>query len=723
MTGADRHYKASIARLASMLGVQTSYMDASGVRREASIDSLARVLTGLGAAAGTEKQASASEQRLMAESLARRIEPVVVAWRGRRSAVRFSVRPGSRAAWTLHLEDGTVIEGKADTAGLSRTARKGPLGERLPEFVLPLPASLPLGYHRLTIDQGGERLETFVIAAPVRSFRHEPGVYEREWGVFCPAYALRSRSGAGCGTFSDLRELARWSESLGGRVVATLPLLASFAGNRPGPNDPSPYAPVSRLFWNELFIDPSRTPEYATCEAAWRLAESSAFVREAGALARDPLVNYPKCANLRQRVLGLLAEHFFTQRGDKGQSFRAFLAERPLASQYAAFRACTEKQGSAWGEWAGRARRGVIKPEDYDVRDHRYHLYAQYAAWLEMLALGAELHGSGGLFYLDLPVGVSPFGFDTWKWQGLFAPCSTGAPPDPYFTGGQNWGFPPLRPDACREEGYEYFRMCLQAHMRHADYLRLDHVMAFYRLFWIPDGMSAADGVYVRYPADEFFAILNIESHRYRCRLVGENLGTVPPEVNAALEKHNLCGLYVAQYEMQPRSPALRPVPANCVASVNTHDMPTFATTWSAGDVDDRIGLGLLDPKARSKERATRERMKKSLVAFLRSQKLLKRGAVQVADVRDALLAYLARSDADFVLINLEDLWLETHWQNVPGTMNEHPNWRRKTRCALDEIARDERVAALLMRIDALRRGRPTPTRGAKKKRVKRAGR
>jgi 4-alpha-glucanotransferase len=244
--------------------------------------------------------------------------------------------------------------------------------------------------------------------------------------------------------------------------------------------------------------------------------------------------------------------------------------------------------------------------------------------------------------------------------------------------------------------------------MRHADYLRLDHVMAFHRLFWIPDGMTAADGVYVRSRGEELFAVLCLESHRNRCRLVGENLGTVPPEVNRAIARHDLCGLYVGQYEMQPTSPALRPVPPNCVASVNTHDMPPLATAWAGGDVGDRIALGMLDRSRKGAELAARARQKKSLVAFLRARRLLPTGRVDARRVRDALLLFLAQSEADFLLVNLEDLWLERRWQNVPGTMDEHPNWRRKLRLSLDELAADRGIASLLLRIDAARRGRTT---------------
>lgn len=720
MKGAAKDYISTLHRLAGLRGVQTSYTDASGVKRAASPAALARVLTGLDSPSGTEAQATASETRLLGELARTKIQPVTVVWFGRRAFAELALEATARGrvTWALRLESGPVVEGAAAVDSLKVVQRRGAMGNGVATALVPLPASLPMGYHRLSIGHAGQRFETTVIVAPTKSFRHEAGVYDREWGVFCPVYALRSEANLGAGDLSDLRDLAQWGESLGGRVLATLPLLACHLGEKTGPFDPSPYAPISRLFWNEVFIDPTRTPEFDGCAAAKRIMSSAAFAREAKNLRAAELVDYRAVGTLKRRVLEALAESFFSGEGEKSETFRAFLAEKPLAREYALFRGATEKRGEAWGEWPS-AMRSRLRDADADAASVRYHLHAQYAAWLELLAMGAEMKAGGGLMYLDLPVGVSPFGFDTWRYRGLFAPCSTGAPPDPYFTGGQNWGFPPMHPEVCREDGYAYFRECLRAHMRHADYLRLDHVMAFHRLFWIPDGMSPAEGVYVRYRDEEMYAVLCLESHRNRCRLVGENLGTVPPEVNKALARHDLCGLYVAQYEMQPKAPALRGVPANCVASVNTHDMPPFATAWSGGDVGDRIKLGMLDAKKRAGELASRKKAKAALVALLRKKKMLAAGKADAASVRDALLLLLAQSPADFLLINLEDLWLETKWQNVPGTMDEHPNWRRKLRYTLEEIAGNRKIRSLLERVDALRRGRPQKKARAATRRVR----
>ncbi|MBL8744929.1 MAG: 4-alpha-glucanotransferase [Phycisphaerae bacterium] len=708
-------------RLAGLRGVMTSYTDASGVKRSASAETLARVLTALGSPAGTEAQASASEVRLVEALSRRRVEPVTVAWAGTSASAALSIggTDRGRVTWGLRLESGETRDGAFELSSLKSGAGHSAPGGGARRVMVPLPPGLPTGYHRLSLGHAGERFDSMLIVAPRRSYREPRAAAARAWGLFCPAYSLRSGRSWGVGDLSDVRELARWSGALGGRVVATLPLLACFLGEARGPCDPSPYAPISRVFWNELFVDPTRTAEFAGCEAAKRIASSSAFSREASRLRRGALVDYREAARLKRRVMEALARSFFDQGGERSESFRMFLGEKPSAREYAVFRGVTERRGEPWTDWPVAMRRRLVEG-DADASAVRYHLYAQYAAWMELLATGAELKAAGGAMYLDLPVGASGVGFDAWKHGDLFAPCAAGAPPDPFFTSGQNWGFPPMHPWVCREDGYAYLRECLRSHMRHAEFLRLDHVMAFHRLFWVPEGMSPRDGAYVRYRDEEMYAVLCLESHRSRCRLIGENLGTVPPEVGRSLARHGLSGLYVAQYEMKEKSPALRRVPRECVASVNTHDMPPFASMWSGRDVGDRIALGMLDGARRKRELESRKRAKAALVARLRREGLLASGAAiaPVSRVRDALLRHLASSDAELVLINIEDLWLETEWQNVPGTTGEHPNWRRKLRLTLESIKSDAGLARLLGRIDAVRReskSRGRRSRGARR--------
>jgi 4-alpha-glucanotransferase len=295
--------------------------------------------------------------------------------------------------------------------------------------------------------------------------------------------------------------------------------------------------------------------------------------------------------------------------------------------------------------------------------------------------------------------------FDVWRHPHLCARgAAAGAPPDSFFTKGQNWGFPPLQPDRLRERGYDHLIACLHHHLEHAGVLRIDHVMQLHRLYWIPQGMEAKDGVYVRYPAEELYAILSLESHRHQAMIVGENLGTVPPEVYESMDRHEVLGMYVVQYELQPGQ-GLRQPPARSVASLNTHDMPTFRSYWEGRDVGVLRELGFFDEDQARSELERRDALRRGLVSELPADPARSDGATYDAVLR-RLLEYLAASPAHMVLVNLEDLWREAEPQNVPGTSFERPNWRRKARPSFEEFSTMPAVIDTLRRIDELLRRR-----------------
>jgi len=292
----------------------------------------------------------------------------------------------------------------------------------------------------------------------------------------------------------------------------------------------------------------------------------------------------------------------------------------------------------------------------------------------------------GGGLYLDLPLGVHPDGYDVWADRASFAlDVAAGAPPDSFFTAGQNWGFAPLHAERIRENGYAYLRACLAHHLEAASTLRIDHVMSLHRLFWIPSGMETKDGVYVRYKAEEMYAVLTLASMRHRSMLVGEDLGLVPPPVRPAMRRHGVLGMHVVQYELRPDAAnPLDPPRPDAVASLNTHDMPPFAAWLEGLDITDREDLGLLDTSQAAWDRGIRGAQRRALLTFLRRQGL------PAEDTLDSLLfftlVHLRRQPAPLLLVNVEDLWLETSPQNVPGTALERPNWRRKLRYPLQRF-------------------------------------
>jgi 4-alpha-glucanotransferase len=406
---------------------------------------------------------------------------------------------------------------------------------------------------------------------------------------------------------------------------------------------------------------------------------------------------------LKRRVLEELARSFFQNASQRRASFERFIAEHPRLEDYARFRAVGERLRTPWPQWPASLRDGNINPGDYDEAARRYHLYVQWVVEEQLQSLAKEARKTGPGLYLDLPLGVHAHGYDVWRERASFAvEASGGAPPDVVFTKGQDWGFPPLHPGRIREHGYRYVLSYLRRQLKYAGVLRIDHMPVFHRLFWIPQGMEPRNGVYVRYPAEELYALFSLESHRHKAMLVGEDLGTVPLEVPESMARHNVHRMYVVQYLLQadPKE-ALPEVPSDSIASLNTHDMPPFAAYWQGRDIRQRQELGLLGDQDPEHEQEKRKAMLEALVAFLRSRRRLG-NAEDVAAVLRASLSHLAESEARIVLVNLEDLWLETRAQNVPSTRGECPNWRNKSRYSFEQFRDMPDVVNTLKEIDRL---------------------
>lgn len=697
----------ALRHLARLSGIQTGYVDMAGRRQPASTESMLAVLRTLGVpmeGAGDVPEAL----NVMRLTRAKRVlDPVQVAWIGTRTAVPVQL-PAPDSAGALRcewrMEDGETRRTETRLERLKVKAFGRVDGVRFVTRLLPIPGRLPAGYHRVTVECAGNQFETEVFSAPERCFQGPAS--RREWGAFAPLHALHSERSWGAGDFTDLSDFITWLGGQGGGFVGTLPLLPAFLEK---PCEPSPYSPVSRLFWNEFYLDVTAVPELASCPAARRLMESLSFGKRIRSLNQASLVDYAAQMALKREVLEVLSRSFFARSGPRRQVFDDFLREHPEVADYSRFRAMHEEQGGSWTQWPVRMRRGDVRDGDCRAARLRYHLYTQWLAHEQMAALSRHARAQDVDLYLDMPLGTHRDGYDAWRHQKLFAlAASGGAPPDPVFTQGQDWGFAPIHPGRSQEQGHAYIRSYLRHHLRHARMLRFDHVMGLHRLYWVPVGVPASQGAYVSYPAPEFYAMLSIESHRHQAVIIGENLGTVPAEVDRSLRRHGVSGMFVVQYEARPKANAALPrIPSSVIASLNTHDMPTFAAFWQGIDIDDRHHLGLIKRGDLAKERLDRDRIRTALVRYLRRCGGLKRGAVGPGAVLEALQNHLAASPARWVVINLEDLWLETLPQNTPGTSSERINWRRRTRISLEAIRAARDLADSLRVLVRLRRARP----------------
>jgi 4-alpha-glucanotransferase len=358
----------------------------------------------------------------------------------------------------------------------------------------------------------------------------------------------------------------------------------------------------------------------------------------------------------------------------------------PAIAEYARFRAVRERQEQPWKSWPEHLRRGDWREGDYAPETAAFYASSQQIIAEQLSETSAELTARGQQCYLDLPIGCDADGFDTWKYQDLFAhTVQCGAPPDLLFTQGQAWGLPPMVPDAMRRSGYEYLRGVISHHLSLADILRYDHVIGLHRLYWVPDGFAARQGIFVQYRAEELYAILSLESHRARSVIVGENLGTVPRHINAAMARHGIYETYVLQYEIPwDASHPVRPAPKRSLAGLNTHDMPTFAGFLEGKDLKIQEDLGIRDHDGVIEALKERGRQIELLCRQLETEGLLAPEDRDPGHLYRACLALLASGRAKYLVINVEDLWLETEGHNVPGTPTG--NWQRRLVRSIDEL-------------------------------------
>jgi 4-alpha-glucanotransferase len=695
---------ASLHRLARLYRVQTSHYDGLGRFVTPPPETLLSVLKLLGAPVERVEDCADAIRSRRAARWSRLLEPVIALWEDRPATCRMRVPAsclGGELRWSIALESGATLEGV-------RRLEAGPRpreidGTPYVALTLALPRAIPAGYHRLSVELNARRASALLISAPATAFA-PICAKEKSWGLFAPLYALHSRASWGAGDFSDLQRALDWTEELGGDLFSTLPLLSLFLD---GPSfDPSPYAPVSRLFWNEFYIDVTRAPELAASPEARALVASPGFEAELSALRAARLVDYRRVMALKRSILERLAAALFSSDSPRRRALEEFATRaRPEAQDFAEFRAHVEVEGRSWSDWPEPSRSGRIGPDPRGEPARRYHLYAQWLAHEQLAAIAEKAARAATGLYLDFPLGVHAQGYDVWRYRGAFAlGASGGAPPDLFFTKGQDWGFPPLHPEGLREEGYRYYVAAVRHQLTLASVLRIDHVMGLHRLFWVPHGARPEDGVYVRYPAEELYAILCLESRRRRAAIVGENLGTVPPYVNEALARRAIRGMDVGQFVVrEDPARAIDPPPAAAVASLATHDTPTFAAFWQGSEIDDRVALGLLDAARAGEERERRRRVNAAVIEFLRREGRIATPDPSPREVLAGWLAHLAAGPAEHVLISLEDLWLETEPQNTPGTWLERANWQRKTRRPFEEYCNDPDVLYTLSVVRDLR--------------------
>ena len=721
----------ALRRLGQMHCIARDYFDIWGTRHEVSEASLRALLGALGVRAGTPREV---DDAIRVHEFAhwRAVLPTAIVVRD--AAAPWTVRlnlPADTPAlgWCITEEDGTRHEGGFDPATLQAAESVELEGERFAARDFTLTPGLPCGYHRLAILRDGAALaEAAFIVVPERCDRPAAGEGEqRGWGAAAQLYALRSKRNWGIGDFTDLATLLRQWGSQGAGVVGVNPLHALFPHN---PEHASPYSPSSRCFLDVLYLDVEAVADFRDCAEALAHARSSEFQARIEALREARFVDYAGVAAVKLPMLERCFAHFRTRHLASGtaraRAFRAYeAAHGPALRRHALFEALQEhfhsENAQVWGwpvwpeAYRDPASAEVARFAESHAERVEFYEYLQWQAELQLAAIGRlslDLRLGVGL-YEDLAVSVDRGGAEAWANQDLYAlEASVGAPPDDFNLRGQDWGLPPLAPERLRAAAYAPFVATLRANMHHSGALRIDHVMGLARLFWVPRGGEPRDGAYVHYPFDDLLGIVALESQRNRCMVIGEDLGTVPDEVRAALARIGVLSYRVLLFERQPSGEFKSPAeyPADALVTASTHDLPPLAGYWEGCDLATREALGQFpSEESRQGQAAARVQDRARLLRALEREGLLPEGTDPAAlpEMTPALLcqlqAYLARSPARVLVVQLEDVIGAREQVNLPGTTAEHPNWRRKLPLPLELWPAEERFTELARTLAQLR--------------------
>jgi 4-alpha-glucanotransferase len=631
---------------ANHLGIQTEYVDGQGHRRVTDTAALRIILDAL----------PALEPH-------RFLDDAVVVRSGRPLRTKLKQTATFPLHWKIVADLKVIAEGE--------------VGEHFIEW----PGDLPEGSYRLHLtDASGFTEQAPLIVAPAKAYA---GDFDRCWLMAVQLYGVRSARNWGIGDFTDLEGLVTLASQLGADGVGLNPLHALF-DDRPG--DCSPYSPNSRLFLNALYIDVAKLPGAA-------VASDKAEITR---LRASDIVDYAAVAKLKWHALQSAFDAFKTD-PDKAlvRELDRFRADRaPLLSRFACFETLRHKFEGPWWEWPDEWRQpdeakcaGLRRgPDAAEIE------FIEFVQWIadRQLAACKALAGKLGMkvgLYLDVAVGVQSDGFDAWNEQAAISrQLAVGAPPDALNTAGQNWGLAGFNAAGLEIQSFEPFREMLRASMRHAGAIRLDHVLGLKRLYLVPHGFAADNGVYVQMPFEALLAATAQESIAHRCVVIGEDLGTVPEGFREQMADWGIWSYLVMMFERDDNG-AFRGIDryaANALVTFNTHDLSTYAGWRCFSDLKLKRSIGI-DPGESDDARWH---------ALAMLSDVLRHHAIDDHDLY-AVAGFLARTKSRLLTISLEDLLGVIDQPNIPGTVDEHPNWRQRLPIALDAMAAAIDVAAL----------------------------
>jgi 4-alpha-glucanotransferase len=693
----------SLVELAHRYGVATDYLDWADARRVVPESTLIAVLGALGVAAGSEEDRAAALLAHDRSYWARTVAPTIVSRSDRPASFWIHVTHGDAIGVWIRLEDGTVRTGVQQLE--NNTAPYELDGRRVGEATFEVPADLPLGYHRLHVRAGDHEASTALIVSPATAPLPAALGGGRSWGLAAQLYSVRSERSWGIGDLVDLADLAVWSASQhGAGFILVNPL---HAASPAAPMEPSPYLPTSRRFVNPIYLRVEAIPEYAYVRHRGRLRKARGVVQARADASQ--LIDRDAVWTIKRAALKDV--HRVERSAGRELAYAAYRArEGRSLDDFATWCALADEYGNDWHGWprelqhpTGEAVAAFVTRHADRVDFHRWVQWQldEQLTWAQVTAIQSGM--ALGVIH-DLAVGVDPNGADSWALQDVLAlGVSAGAPPDEFNQLGQDWSQPPWRPDQLIELAYEPFRAVVNATLRHAGGVRIDHIIGLFRLWWIPKGAPPTEGTYVRYDHEAMIGIVALEAYRAGAVVVGEDLGTVETWARDYLLERGLLGTSILWFE-QDRWRDGAPLEAQwwreyCLSSVTTHDLPPTAGYLAGEHVRIRQELGLLARPA-EEELADDNAEQAAWLAELRRVGLLGQDPT-VDDIVIALYEYLGRTPSRLLALALPDAVGDVRTQNQPGTSDEYPNWRVPLadpdgrRMGIEDVFADPRAAAL----------------------------
>ena len=699
-------------QLFNRLGIEKEFFDYRGIRHVSSPAVRRQLVEAMGYSLTSERDARQVLQQLDWLPWLQGIPPVAVLHEHWEKAIEIHIPEAKHAMlarWQIRCEQGRLLEGDfiADKEVFLEEAVVE--GRLLHKYRLHLPNDIPTGYHKLTLrfaqtSRLADRV-CYLIVAPRKCF--QPPALEsgkRIWGLSVQLYSLRSDRNWGIGDYKDLSGLVKLAAKEKADFVGLNPLHALFPAN---PNHISPYSPSSRLFLNYLCLDIDTLIEHSNCKELKQWVATDEVQAQLSALRQKDNVDYPAVADLKLQALRKLYQHFIQEElannSPYALRFNAYIEQQgETLLRQAIYDALFTQQviqldkPVGWQDWPSE----LHHPDNNAVRqfyksNKKEVQFYQFLQWLcadqlKTVQRSARAAGMKIGLYRDLAVGFDPGGAEAWSEQNSYSfDASVGAPPDPLALHGQDWGLPPLNPKALQLNRYEAFIKLIRANMQYSGALRIDHVMALMRLWWMPIGEEAEQGGYVHYPLDDLLGILSLESERNGCMVIGEDLGTVPEQIRQKLPEIGVYSYKVMYFEKQDENNFKSPEQyvQQSMATISTHDLPTLSGWWQGVDLKLRDDLNLFpSEEIREREYTARASDRGALLQALSTAGLLPEAISldpaqcieMTAELSAAVHCMLAKSQAALMVVQPEDLLLMHEQVNLPGTTNQYANWQRK---------------------------------------------